>query len=333
MREIFVLKKFSPASLRIISSANEIIQEYKQIRLQLTLRQLYYQFVSRDLIRNNQTEYKRLGSIINDARMAGEIDWDAIEDRTRNSIGHDGSRESPKHIFEVCAEGYSTEWWKDQPYYVEVWVEKEALAGVIEPVCDRLRVRSFACKGYTSQSEMYAAGLRIREAIENDKKVKIIHLGDHDPSGIDMTRDIEDRLIMFGFPAPGCCDIVNIKNGTSCSDCADWYCRTQDKDIPIKIERIALNITQIHQYNPPPNPAKSTDGRFKAYQKKFGDSSWELDALEPTILQELIRDAINDVIDRDKWKESRDYEETERQSLRNIADRYEDIVDFIRSED
>ena len=77
-------KRFSAGSLAMIEKANEIIADYAAQGFTLTLRQLYYQFVSKDLLPNKQAEYKRLGSVINDARMAGMLDWEAIEDRTRN---------------------------------------------------------------------------------------------------------------------------------------------------------------------------------------------------------------------------------------------------------
>jgi hypothetical protein len=152
-------KRFSAAVQAIITQANEIFAEYEAQGYLLTLRQLYYQFVVRDVIPNNLRSYKRLGSIINDARLAGFIDWLIIEDRTRNL--HELSRwTNPQEIIKTCAEQFRIDKWNTQPNRVEVWIEKEALAGVFQRVCDELQVPFFSCRGYTSQSEMWVASQR-----------------------------------------------------------------------------------------------------------------------------------------------------------------------------
>lgn len=145
-----------PAISVVIDQANEIIAAYAAQGFDLTLRQLYYQFVSRDRIANSDREYKRLGSVINDAQLAGLVDWDAITDRTRNvrAVSH---WETPGAIIDSAAYSFRIDKWLLQPYRVEVWIEKDALAGVIERVCTDLDVPYFSCRGYTSQSEMWAA--------------------------------------------------------------------------------------------------------------------------------------------------------------------------------
>ena len=254
----------------IISKANAIIDEYERQGFDLTLRQLYYQFVSRDLIPNRDTEYKRLGSIINDARLAGLIDWNAITDRTRNlrSLSH---WRNPGDIIFSAARSYRIDKWAMQDYRVEVWIEKDALVGVIAGVCDDLDIPYFSCRGYTSQSEMWVAGQRLLKYIKDGQTPLVLHFGDHDPSGKDMTRDIIDRLTLFSNSA-------------------------------IELQRIALNMDQVEQYNPPPNPAKITDSRASAYIAEYGDESWELDALETTVIADLIRDAVGVVMDQDAWE-------------------------------
>jgi hypothetical protein len=253
--------------------------------------------VSRDLIANKQSEYKRLGSIVNDARLAGEIDWDAIEDRTRNrSVPPSWS--SPQQIMQIVAEQYQEDPWRDQRWSPEVWIEKDALIGVVEPVCNRNRVPYFACRGYTSQSEAYAAGKRFAAARRRGKRPIVLHLGDHDPSGLDMTRDNADRLKMFAGQE-------------------------------VQVRRLALNMDQIQLYRPPPNPAKDTDIRFEKYQEEHGDESWELDALEPTVIDRLIQDELDTLIHREKWDEAMAAEEERKSVLAAMSDRYDDIVDFL----
>lgn len=301
-RICYVERKFSRDSLAKIDAANSIIAEYIDDGLSLTLRQLYYQFVSRDLIPNNQREYKNLGSIINDARMAGLIDWSAIEDRTRN-LQRNAHWETPEDLMRDAASQYHEDLWEDQNYYVEVWIEKDALIGVVEGVCTTNDVPYFSCRGYTSQSEVWGAAMRLNRKARNGRQPVIIHLGDHDPSGIDMTRDITERVRMFAsaeYSEPPEFD-------------PEWKpCR------PI-IKRIALNMDQVEEYQPPPNPAKITDSRAAAYIDEHGNQSWELDALNPKTLIRLIDDAIDQFRDARKFAKRRKAMETNKKRIMAAA--------------
>lgn len=275
------------SSLAVVEKANQIIADDQAQGFDLTLRQLYYQMVSRDLIPNKVTEYKKLGSIINDARLAGLIDWNAIVDRTRKlrSMSH---WDSPSDIIKSAAYSFHIDKWANQDYRPEVYIEKDALIGVISGVCEENDVPYFSCRGYTSQSEMWAAGQRLLRYAENRQTPIIFHLGDHDPSGKDMTRDIQERLELF----------------------------TANN---LKIDRLALNFDQIEVFKPPPNPAKETDSRFQAYMAEFGDESWELDALEPAVIADLIQQAIWGVRDNDRWDESLDEEKHKRELLERAS--------------
>jgi len=285
----YVERKFSPRSLEWIARANTIIAEYIAQRYKLTLRQLYYQFVSREFIPNTIQSYKNLGGVVSDARLAGMIDWDAIEDRTRNlrSLNFCGN---PQELLSACAEQYRTDRWEGQPHYCEVWVEKEALIGVLEGVCNELRIPYFACRGYVSQSEIWSAAQRLITIESDARETHVMHLGDHDPSGIDMSRDSADRLRLFG---PG-----------------------------VSVERIALNMDQIQEYGPPPNPAKLTDARYAGYKARFGDESWELDALEPAVTVALIREAVEKLIDPTPWEQAKKKEARGQRQLAEIAGRW-----------
>jgi hypothetical protein len=136
-------------------------------------------------------------------------------------------------------------------------------------------------KGYSSQTAMYESAMRIRR--HHDQLCYIFYLGDHDPSGEDMVRDITDRMHMFGAG--------------------------------VTVKKVALTMDQIHQYNPPPNPAKLTDPRAAAYIHRHGDESWEVDALPPNVLAPLIRQAIGNIIDWDAHHEVEEQEERERTTL------------------
>jgi len=180
------------------------------------------------------------------------------------------------------------------------WIEKDALIGVISKVCKEYDVPYFSCRGYTSQSSMWQAGEgRLRKNHENGQTTLIIHLADHDPSGIDMTRDIDDRLTLF----------------------AGWGKHD--------IDRIALNMSQVSEFNPPPNPTKLTDSRAKAYIVEFGHNSWELDALEPRVIADLIQDTLDAVIDLAAWDEIEQRITHNRKTLKAIADKYEEVQQSI----
>jgi hypothetical protein len=290
---------FRSDSLALIERANSILAEYAIRSIVVTLRQLYYQFVARDIIPNRQSEYKRLGAIVNDARLAGLIDWDYLQDRTR-SLSRLLHWDEPAGVIHSAAEGYHRELWKGQENYIEVWIEKDALIGVIEGVCEELDVPYFSCRGYTSQSEMWGAAQRLRRR-ESDysQATHILHLGDHDPSGKDMSRDIQDRLALFGA-------------------------RTV-------VHRIALNMNQVELYNPPPNPAKVSDSRATAYIEEFGNQSWELDALDPDVLTALIRVHIEERLDRDLFDEQNEQQESEREVLVKASENWDRVSDFMET--
>jgi hypothetical protein len=194
--EVFVERNFRADSRSLIEQANAIIEEYQEQGFTLTLRQLYYQFVSRDLIQNTHSEYKRLGRIVGDARDAGLIDWDAIEDRTREVNTHSFWND-PSGIIKDDAEVYREDLWKGQLYRPEAWIEKDALTGVIAGVSTELRVPYFSTRGNCSQTLLYEAGQRFAGYIDQGLVPLVIHLADHDPNGIDMTRDICERLKLY----------------------------------------------------------------------------------------------------------------------------------------
>lgn len=317
MKECFIPKEFTGERLEVVTNANRIIAKLRGDGYMVTLRQVYYQLVAHDLFpdsrkwrwtgakwvrdengtKNAEPNYKWLGEVLNDSRLAGLTDWDAIEDRTRN-LEKVNQWDSPAEIMAAVASQFRIDKWATQPNYVEVWVEKDALVGVLEKPCRSLFVPWFSCRGYTSQSELYVAAQRLARIKEEGRDPVIIHLGDHDPSGIDMSRDITDRLAMLA--------------------------RTD-----IEVRRIALNMDQVEQYDPPPNPAKQTDCRFQKYAAIHGDESWELDALPPEVIDELITQEVLSLRDIDLWDEAVVEEEEHRENLRLISDKWEEVAKYI----
>lgn len=258
MIEAFKAIRFRPATRALIGHANGIIGEYQALGFTLTLRQLFYQFVARPALglANTFDDYKRLGRTVTDARRAGLIDWAAIEDRTRN-VHRLPTWDEPSEIVSSCSEQYREDAWASQPYRPEVWIEKDALTGVIEDVSNALRAPYFSCRGNVSEPEMYAAGKRFARVVRQGQVPIVLHLGDHDPNGVDMTRDIHERLKMFARQE-------------------------------IEVRRIALNLSQVTGL--PPNFAKENDSRYAAYVRQFGTTDcWELDALAPNVISGLVR--------------------------------------------
>ncbi len=312
-------KRISDRLLAMIVIANRIIEEYIEAGYRLTLRQLYYQFVARGLFpddrrwtwtgtkwkkdpegtKNADPNYKWLGSLINNGRLGGFIDWTAIEDRTR-AMKENSHWNSPADIVDSAATSYGIDLWEGQSKRVEVWVEKEALAGVVERPSSKIDVPWFCCRGYVSQSAMWRAAMRLCAWERRGAETVVIHLGDHDPSGVDMSRDIEDRLRLFG---------------------ADTT-----------VERIALNMDQIEELNPPSDPAKLSDSRAADYIARYGDESWELDALDPAYLDNLISQAVEIHVDREMYEDRIERQEEERERLEKVAEDFRES-DEVESED
>lgn len=284
MKEQFKTKAFQEKALSTIKICNEIINEYIEDGLRLTLRQLYYQLVTKNEITNEEKSYKNLSSLISDARLAGLVDWNAIEDRVRQPKIQSEFTDLSE-LVETAIQSYRLPRWKGQEYYAELWVEKDALAGVLSPLAREYHVTLMVNRGYSSQSAMYESAHRF---IENGKNPILFYLGDHDPSGEDMVRDIRERLEMFGVT-------------------------------DIDVRKIALTMDQINQYNPPPNPAKITDPRAAKYIEKFGNSSWEVDALPPKILDRVIRSEFDMIIDFDKMDDIKQKEEIDKEKLRQVS--------------
>lgn len=262
---------FRTDTMRVIEKANEIISRYEKRNRKMTVRQLYYQMVVENFFANEDKNYDRLGSIISDARMAGLVSWTAIEDRTRYT--RDNTMfDSPQNAFASVRAQYMTDLWAGQPIRLVVGIEKDAMVGVISEICYELRLPFTSFRGYSSQSQQWRLGRQLAEYVRQGQRPILLHLGDHDPDGVDMTRDLGERLSTFA-------------------------------GVPIQVVRLALNMEQVERFNPPPNPAKQTSARYKAYEALYGTDSWELDALKPEYVEQLLEDAARKFRDQALWDE------------------------------
>lgn len=302
----------------VIERIQYIVDRYSEQGYVLTLRQLHYQFVTRNWIVNHDSAYKKLGDILDDCRYGGLIDWEAIEDRGRvpfipyyvNDVDH---------ALQDTIEQYRLDRMKDQDVAIEMWTEKDALSGILKRVTRKYHVRLVVNKGYTSSSAIYGAYKRVIGHMMAGRKVRILYFGDHDPSGLDMVRDIRERLLTM------------ISNGDHQSDLWDqsaiWSTTKEGKkelknpiysdleddlsedakswivfvNTYFRIDHIGLTKEQIDEYDLPPNPTKLTDSRSDGYIRKHGKTCWEVDALEPQVLTQLVEDSITSYIDVNKW--------------------------------
>jgi len=285
MKETFSDKlHLNKANKERLLVVNDIIDEYKEQGYVLTLRQLYYQLVSRGIIPNKQSEYSKLSGLLVEGRMAGIVDWSSIEDRTRAPYlpyWVNGIQDAIKDTIDY----YRLNRQKDQKVYIELWVEKDALSGVLKPITSHYHINLMVNRGYSSCSAMYYSYKRFYTELKGlEKDIVILYLGDHDPSGLDMLRDIENRL-----------------NGFYLDD--------------FTIKHIGLTKEQIEKYNPPPNPAKITDPRAAWYIEQHGETSWEVDALNPSVLNELIRGNIENLIDMDLFEKQLQQEVKDKKKL------------------
>lgn len=296
--EAFAAQTFRGETDALIQKAHGLIESYRRQGYVLSLRQLYYQFVSRDWLANTERNYKLLGKVVTNARMNGLISWTGIEDRGR-SMQSWLIEEDVGSILSGLPNRYAQDMWARQEFYVEVWVEKDALSNVVERACGKRRVPYLACKGYLSASEAWRSGKRMQAARERGQTPHIIHLGDHDPSGIDMSRDNLDRITMFS-------------------------------EGNIGFDRIALNRDQVDRYNPPPNPTKLTDSRAEDYVEAHGYECWELDALEPSVVVNLIDEAIEVLVDEAIWEEDLEVERDQKALLAGVAENWREIENLIR---
>lgn len=286
--------RFKPATKVLLEKIDAVMKDFVKMGYTLTVRQLYYQMVTMNLIPNNKTSYNNFKCLVNDGRMAGVLDWDAIEDRMRSFVRRQRWN-SGRQILEAAANSFHMDMWKGQDYRVFVIIEKDALVGVLNNVCHKFDVPLLAARGYPSSSVLREFALTdIRTAIENDQVPVILHLGDHDPSGIDMTRDLLDRVELFR----------ELSGQT--------------------LLRIALTMDQIKEQSPPPNPAKTTDARFAGYRKKYGTDSWELDALKPQYLENLVEEKVLDHIDSRVWNKRKKEIEVIRKKLITTAKKFKE---------
>ena len=257
-----------------------------------SVRQVYYQAVVRGLMEKTEPAYDKVQRALVALRREGRIPYSAITDGTRWQIKPD-SYSSLEEALRRTASAYRKALWADQPIYVEVWLEKDALSGVVAPITRQYDVPLMVARRFSSLSFLSRSAEDINEI---DKPCFVYHLGDHDPSGRAAGEHIERTLR----------ELAPFAN--------------------IRFERLAVTTSQIETFNLPSRPTKRTDSRAKAFEAEFGRGSVELDSIHPDTLRAIVREAIERHIDKDQLAVTKVAERSEREILRMFAadarDRY-----------
>jgi predicted acyl esterase len=246
----------------------------------ITIRHLFYRLVGQNVIEKTERAYKSLCSHLSRWRKAGEVAWKAFSDSTRWHIKptmFSGIADALRRTQET----YRRDLWATQPHYVEVWVEKDAIAGVIDDVTSAFGVPLFVCRGFASLSSMYSASETFKEVQRDGKEVTIFHLGDYDPSG-HAAADAIERTFRETF------------------DCS------------VNFQRIAILPEHIDQFSLPTRPTKQSDSRARNWT---GSECVELDSMPPSELRSLVENAITSLIDWYEWEQLKQVEREEQETL------------------
>lgn len=281
---------------KLVKNILRIVEEYQEQEIIQTLRGYYYDLVAERLIPNAIEIYKRIGKLISDLRYSGHIDWSAMEDRARKKeMSSQWSNVSA--LIKSAVYAYRLPRWQDQDKYIELFTEKDTMYSRLEPLTSKYHIPLCINRGYASSSVLYDLSKRIIDKLEDGKEVVLLYVGDHDPSGLDMINDIHKRVTEFleGYED-------------------DYY------ETKFKIIHVALTKEQIKEYDLPPNPAKHTDTRSNRYIQEHGSVSWEVDAMKPQIMREIVEEEILNHIDMQKYNSWIEKEEEQKQALKEFGE-------------
>ncbi len=275
-----------------------------------TIRQIFYRLVSHKGYQNSRQCYKNVIKSLRIGRERGAIDPERIVDMTRPEYVNNPKwvtfTEYVELMLKELAEKVDVNRWSDQPVYIEVWIEKEALSRVILPICQNYRVNLIVCKGYSSETQLYKA---IRERFPKDgRKIIILYLGDHDPAGLHIQTTLEEKLVRKAAIAG-----IRLVPGEN-----------------FEVKRVALTFDQALKFNLPPSKLKNKPGpKAKEYKRYYEDNVWELDALEPEMLITLVKEAIEKNIEPSAWMKKQQLVQKCRYRMK---ERVKEVMGFLRKD-
>jgi hypothetical protein len=282
----------------IVDAAIRVLEDYDAQGFSVTLRQLFYKLVSDGVLINRIPDYRNLGRYINTAKESGEIDWASVEDHTRFVRGRQRYRNTTE-LLTNAAEDWHMDFWAGQSLRPELWIEKDAVLSIVAPVCNEFDVPYYSLRGWGRPSDKMDAALRFSRHAKAGQHSVILHAGDHDSTGLSATENIENEIAK--------------------------YMRELAGEQFASVRRVALNMEQIKQLALAPNKIgedgdKSQESRWAGHVQKAGTrDTWELDALEPKVLQRIIRDEIERCItDKRAWNKRQKFIRSEAAKLQEL---------------
>ncbi len=271
----------------------------------MTLRQLYYRLVSAGAIRNTPVEYKRLGAVMTRLREAGDVPRTWLVDHVRSTL-KPSSWTGLADFAESVQACYRLDFWANLPHHCEVFVEKDAVAGTIQPVTVEYDIALRVCRGYSSISFAGEIGDLWRRV---QKPIFAYYLGDFDPSGFDLERDLREKLERYSGRAIWTYERGDDSTYTVKDDarCVSWV-------------RLGVTVDDFAAHDLVRLPVKHADKRATGFIREYGDDCAEIDAIPPTELRRRVRDAIHRHIDRERWESLRAVEEVEKDTLQQFTE-------------
>ena len=261
----------------VIVAVEEIVKHQP-----ITVRGVFYRVVSTCLIYNSTADkhYTQIQNIVLRLRRAGVIPYSYISDSTRRTL-KPSSWSGLSDFAKTCRDAYRLNFWDGMESHLEIFCEKDAMTGVIEPVIDKYDLALHIVRGNSSDGYLEALG---REWEATEKPIHGIYLGDFDPNGLDIERDTQQRLL-------------------------------EHSGRPFYWQRVAITEDDFTGGRFPHLKAKTTDTRFPAYQKKWGNGVVEVDAVDPNEIRQRLENLITNFIPSDEWERLQRVEKVERESL------------------
>lgn len=275
------VRKPQQRSLPLRSAILAVAREYDR----MSVRQLFYQLVTRGHIEKTEQGYRRMADVTVQLRRSGELPYAMIVDGHRDR--QNAHINTLDHALAMWHNAYRRDLWLDQTDSVEVWCEKDALSGIIAPICYEYRVTYVAVRGFASVSLLYDSA---QAMIASGRHTHLYYFGDHDSSGRIISDAVSTELHALGAP--------------------------------VTVRRMAIEPHHIAEYDLPTRPNKTSDSRHDRFVANYGDAAVELDALPPSVLTDLVRQCIVAHIDPLKWSQQMRIEQLERETLSNMGAYY-----------
>jgi hypothetical protein len=256
----------------------------------MTVRQCFYRLVSVGVIQNSVADYRRVSQVLTTARNDGRIEFSWIVDRSRQNYAT-STWTDLREFGECVLYSYRRDNWQDQPNYVEVWTEKDAIVGSILALTEKWAVTIRAQRGFNSTTCAHAVAELFCQKNDEGKDIKVFYLGDWDPSGAAIEDDVAHRVSEYGSG-------------------------------PFDIVRLAIHKSDIAKFNLPPLRVKSSDPRASEFVLRHGSKAVELDALPPTELRERLETAIRDEVEGEAWERAMTIEQAHRETTERIMEAF-----------